>query len=229
MPTERPVMGLLDRYLNECESNGWNPAADIRMQLEEDDDNTDDDAGTDTDGDDTGSEDNEGEQSEQNTDEVSRLKREAAKRRTQLKPWSQLARDLNMTPEQIREALTKAGNTPDPVQAATAAAEQKAALKLVRANVKEAAVGVFADPADAALYLDLTKYEVDEDGDLVDPEELAEDLKAVLQRKPHLAAKAEGGKDPKPKIPGQGRRDAITSGLDAGAAEARRRLGLKSE
>lgn len=232
MPTERPAMGLLERYLDECESNGWNPAADIRMQLDEDDDdNTDDDAGTDTDGDDTDdtdSDDSEVEQPDQTADEVSKLKREAAKRRTQLKPWAQLGRELNMTPEQIREALTKAGNTPDPVQAATAAAEQKAALKLVRANVKEAAVGLFADPADAALYLDLTKYEVDEDGDLVDPDELAEDLEAVLKRKPHLAAKADGGKDPKPKIKGQGRRDATITGLEAGAAKARQRFGSET-
>lgn len=229
MPTERPVTGLLARYLDECESNGWNPAADVRMQLDEDDDNTDTDAGTDTDGDDTDSDDtdtdnSEGGQPDQTADEVSKLKREAAKRRTQLKPWSQIARDFNMTPEQVREALTASGAAPDPEQQKIADAEAKANLRLVRANVKEAAAGLFADPADAALYLDLAKYEVDEDGDLVDPEELIEDLNQVLERKPHLAA-SEKRKDPKPKIKGQGRRDATITGLEAGAAKARQRFG----
>lgn len=54
--------------------------------------------------------------------------------------------------------------------------------RVLKAEIK-AAAGDFADPADAALYLDLTKYQ----GDEIDPEVLKADLAAVLAAKPHLA------------------------------------------
>lgn len=234
MPTTaKPEKGLLDEYLAACAENGWNPDADIRMHADSPDetdidiDDTDDADSVDN-ADNADSADADDSTSDPDTsDVVSKLKREAAKRRTQLKPWAQLARDFNMTPEQVREALDAAGATPDPEQQRIADAEAKANLRLVRANVKEAAAGLFADPADAALYLDLTKYEVDVDGDLVDTEELLEDLNQVLERKPHLAASGKR-KDPKPNIQGQGRRDATITGLEAGAAKARQRYGSET-
>lgn len=69
---------------------------------------------------------------------------------------------------------------------AKAEAAEKAAVSLrervLKAEIKAAAAD-FADPADAALYLDLTKYQ----GDEIDPEVLKADLAAVLAAKPHLA------------------------------------------
>jgi hypothetical protein len=90
------------------------------------------------------------------------------------------------------------------------AATDKANARILRSEVKAAAAGKFADPADAALYLDLTSFEVDENGD-VDADEISEAIEDLLTRKPHLAATArprfqgsgDGGAARKPAGPAQ--------------------------
>lgn len=87
------------------------------------------------------------------------------------------------------------------------AAEQaaKATKRAVLAEVK-AAAAAFADPEDAAPFLDLSTYTSD-DGE-IDTEAISADLEALLERKPHLrkpAAEPEKKKQPKPD-PGQGAR-----------------------
>lgn len=87
---------------------------------------------------------------------------------------------------------------------ATKAAE-RATKRAVLAEVK-AAAGAFADPEDAAAFLDLSTYTGD-DGE-IDTEAIASDLDALLERKPHLrkpAAEPQKKKAPKPD-PGQGAR-----------------------
>jgi hypothetical protein len=82
--------------------------------------------------------------------------------------------------------------TPDAEQIkaqATRDALAKANTRILRSEVKAAAAGKFADPADALAFLDLTKFEVDENGD-VDPEEIGDAIEELLTRKPHLAATA---------------------------------------
>jgi hypothetical protein len=64
-------------------------------------------------------------------------------------------------------------------------ANEKANARILRSEVKAAAAGKFADPADVPLFLDLTKFEVDANGD-VD----ADAIEELLTRKPHLAATA---------------------------------------
>lgn len=82
---------------------------------------------------------------------------------------------------------------------------QRATQRAVRAEVK-AAAAAFADPEDAAAFLDLTSY-ADGDGE-IDTEAIAADLEALLERKPHLRLQAsEPPKKPAPKPdPGQGPR-----------------------
>lgn len=79
------------------------------------------------------------------------------------------------------------------------AAEKKAAdaaARAVKAEIK-AAAGDWADPGDAPRFLDdLSKY-INDDGD-IDDEQIAADLAAVLEAKPHLKKVAE---PPKPKAP----------------------------
>ena len=240
-----PVMGggLLAQFLAECDEQGWNPNLDVRMELEE---LSDEDAETldgftvdDFDGlADLSAEElaeiSTGDAGEGDSAEIGRLKREAGKRRLALKPWRELARDFDMTVEEIREALDGIEAEPDdkkkPVekkQRRDRSLEDRANAKVVRAEVKIAAADLFEDPADAALYLDLSQYEVDDDGDLVDLDELLVDLKEVLERKPHLA-KSEKRKGPKP-LKSQGRRDATTSGMDAGRERARARFGKSDD
>jgi ribosomal protein L35 len=63
----------------------------------------------------------------------------------------------------------------------------KANARILRSEIKAAATGKFADVSDALLNLDLTAFEVDENGD-VDADEIADAIQEVLTRKPHLAA-----------------------------------------
>jgi hypothetical protein len=70
-------------------------------------------------------------------------------------------------------------------------ANKKANTRIVRAEIRAAAAGKLADPTDAALYLDLDQFEVDENGD-VDSEEIADAITDLIKRKPHLAGTATG-------------------------------------
>lgn len=67
------------------------------------------------------------------------------------------------------------------------AALSKANTRIVRAEVKAAAKGVLADPADAYKFLDLGQFEVDENGDL-DSDEVADAIDELIKSKPYLAA-----------------------------------------
>jgi hypothetical protein len=83
-------------------------------------------------------------------------------------------------------------DTPDPEAIRREAAREattKANARILRSEIKAAAAGKLADPTDAALYLDLDKFEVDENGD-VDAEEISDAIEELLTRKPHLAATA---------------------------------------
>ena len=72
---------------------------------------------------------------------------------------------------------------------ARAEATAKANARILRSEVRAAAANKFRDPSDALAFLDLTEFEVSEDGD-VDADELSEALDDLLQRKPHLAAQS---------------------------------------
>ncbi|MET9050136.1 hypothetical protein ABZW50_03155 [Streptomyces bacillaris] len=67
------------------------------------------------------------------------------------------------------------------------AALAKANQRIIRAEVRAAAKGVLADPADAYKFLDLDQFEVDENGDL-DSEEVTEAISDLIKSKPYLAA-----------------------------------------
>ncbi|MFJ2579976.1 hypothetical protein [Kitasatospora aureofaciens] len=94
------------------------------------------------------------------------------------------------------------------LERATAAADaaskraEAATARAVRAEVKALAAAGFADPDDAAAFLDLGRY-TDSAGD-IDTSTIQADLTALLEKKPHLA-KAAGPKGPKPD-PSQGPR-----------------------
>lgn len=84
-----------------------------------------------------------------------------------------------------------------------AAESQKAAAFLaraVRSEVRALAAGLFADPEDAAAFLDLGGY-ADEGGE-VDTDSIRADLDDLLARKPHLAKPSPA---PKPRAPAPNR------------------------
>ncbi|WP_030322846.1 MULTISPECIES: hypothetical protein [Streptomyces] len=72
-------------------------------------------------------------------------------------------------------------------RAAETAALSKANTRILRAEVKAAAAGKLADPADAYKFLDLETFEVDDDGN-VDSDEIAEAIDELIKTKPYLAA-----------------------------------------
>lgn len=74
---------------------------------------------------------------------------------------------------------------------AETAANAKANARILAAEVRAAAAGQLADPSDAARYLDLSEFEVGDDGS-VDSEAITEAISDLIKRKPYLAAKATG-------------------------------------
>ncbi|MEV4020175.1 hypothetical protein AB0J35_57835 [Nonomuraea angiospora] len=98
-------------------------------------------------------------------------------------------------------------------------AEQRAQAlidRTVRAEIRAAAAAAFADPSDAAAFLDTTAY-VGDDGD-VDSSKIQADLADLLKRKPHLA-KEPDRKGPKPD-PSQGAKPGGIPDLATRIAEA---------
>lgn len=69
---------------------------------------------------------------------------------------------------------------------ARAEALQVANQRILRSEIKAAAKGVLADPADAYRFLDMSQFEVSDDGD-VDDEAIAAALKDLVESKPYLA------------------------------------------
>lgn len=93
------------------------------------------------------------------------------------------------------------GDQPDPeamLRQAETQAMARVNERLVKAEVKAAAAGKLADPADAHRFLDLSAFEVDDDGN-VDPEEVADAIDDLLKSKPYLAAQ---GGSTKPRFQG---------------------------
>jgi len=86
-------------------------------------------------------------------------------------------RDKSAEEQDIEKAKTEA----------RAEANQRANERILRADLRAAATGKLADPSDAALYLDLTKFDVSDDGE-TDSDALTEAIDDLLTRKPHLAA-----------------------------------------
>lgn len=79
-------------------------------------------------------------------------------------------------------------------QKATAKAEalEAANQRILRSEIKAAAKGVLADPADAYKFLDMSQFDVTDDGD-VDDAAIATALEDLIKSKPYLAVQ-DGGK-----------------------------------
>lgn len=110
----------------------------------------------------------------------SRFKSERDKRRELEKRLSEL------------EAPAPASDTDQPdADAIRAQAERdanaKANARIIRLEIRAAAAGKLADPADALAHLDPSSFEVDANGD-IDAEEIQEAIEDLLTRKPYLAA-----------------------------------------
>ena len=104
------------------------------------------------------------------------------------------ARDLKRRIAELEAKASdgKDGADPDAIKAeARREALAQANERILRSEVKAAAAGKLADPADALRLLDLSAFEVDDDG-TIDEEEIADAIDALLTAKPYLSA--QGGK-----------------------------------
>lgn len=140
-------------------------------------------------------------------DEMKAQRNEA---RTGLREWRSLAKELGVTDAQgLRDLIANAGKKEAPEKPAEVTetepvdvdklkreaaleATQKANDRILRSEVRAIATGKLTDPADALVYLDLSKFEVDDDG-AVDEEEITDAITSLLEKKPYLGA-AQGGK-----------------------------------
>lgn len=142
--------------------------------------------------------------------EVTKARGEAANYRTKLRDLEPKAAEWDRLAEASKSELERA-------QEAASNSEKRAAAlvdRAVRAEIKAMAADGFADPEDAAAFLDLSKYA--KDGD-IDTSAIKADLGDLLARKPHLG-KTPISRPPAPN-PAQGAGEASASALIA-AAEA---------
>ena len=124
---------------------------------------------------------------------LDRMKAERNAARKELRAF----KELGLSVDDIKALQAKgkpAGDAPDPEQIREQAraearreAQDAANARVVRAEVKAAAAGKLADPADAHRFLDLSQFEVDDDGN-VDQDELDDAIGELLSKKPYLAA-----------------------------------------
>lgn len=98
---------------------------------------------------------------------------------------------------------TPAADAPD-VDKITAEADRKANeranLRVLKADLRVAASELLADPSDAFAFLDLSQFEPDSQGEF-DPDEITDALKDLVKRKPHLSKAAQSGTKRIPVVP----------------------------
>lgn len=128
--------------------------------------------------------------------EVRKAREEAKGLRGRLKEAEPKIAEYDRLAEASKTELERAQESATASQARI----QQLQARAVKAEVKALAAGQFADPEDAAAFLDLSKY-AGEDGE-VDTEAISADLSDLLGRKPHLG-KQEPNRTPKPN-PAQG-------------------------
>lgn len=79
-------------------------------------------------------------------------------------------------------------------------ANERANLRVLKADLRVAASDLLADPSDALAFLDLGQFEPDSQGEF-DPDEIADALKDLVKRKPHLGKAAQSGTKRIPVVP----------------------------
>lgn len=108
----------------------------------------------------------------------------------------QAERDKRIAAEQKINETTPTDDAERIARDAETKALAKANDRIVRAEVRAAASGKLSDPTDALNFIDLTQFEVDDDGS-IDETEIADAITDLLAKKPYLAAQG-GPRTPKP-------------------------------
>lgn len=96
-------------------------------------------------------------------------------------------RDKRRELEQQLAAKDGADEAEQARRKAASEAESRANQRILKAEIRAAAKGRLNDPKDALTFLDLSTFEVNEDGE-IDPEEIEDAIDDLLRNKPYLAA-----------------------------------------
>ncbi|MDX2551334.1 hypothetical protein [Streptomyces stelliscabiei] len=96
--------------------------------------------------------------------------------------------------------------------------------RLIRAEVKAAAAGKLADPADAPKFIDLAKIKIGEDGD-PDAKQIKKAIEDLLREKPYLAANGQGWGD----VGGGGQQTAPPADVEPGLGRLRHAYATESK
>jgi len=98
------------------------------------------------------------------------------------------ALEEELTAERAKNAPKDGAPDPERIKVeADRAANARANARIVRSEIRVAAAGKLANPADALHFLDTSKFEVDDDGE-VDETEIADAIETLLKDRPYLAA-----------------------------------------
>lgn len=170
----------LDPAQQEHEHPGGEAAENEGTAATDQDDESDDTDADDSDIDESGQ--------PEDVKSVMRKERQAAKeaRRTA----KQHQRDAEQARKELARYKAKHGDLdPEPADPAEERI-QKANDRIRRLQVKTAAKGLFRDENDVFAYLDMSEFEVNDDGE-VDEAAVKDAIEDLLERKPYLAAEAQ--------------------------------------
>lgn len=155
------------------------------------DDDADDDEPDDDDADDADDDESEDEKAKKD------LGDKGQKAIDRMKARVKAERAKRIAAEQERDAAKNTDEAEKQRKAAEAAADERANRKIVSAEIRAAAAAAsFNDPKDALAHIDISQFDVDDDGE-VDQDDIAEAIKDLLAKKPYLAAQGGG---PKPDL-----------------------------
>lgn len=169
--------------------------------------------------------------------------------RAETREWKQLAKELGVDDAAgLKDLILNAGKPKDAPKGdpapqgeqvdveqvrreATLEATRAANERILRSEIKAAAAGKLADPADAYKFLDLGKFDITDSGD-VDADEIADAIDTLIKTKPYLAAatankwqgSADGGARNGPAGPQQLTRDDL-KGMSPEAVMAAKKAG----
>lgn len=99
--------------------------------------------------------------------------------------YESILRGLGVDPAALMKKASEQSS--GDVEAIRREANSKANTRIVRSEIRAAAAGKLADPKDALVHLDVSKFEVNDDGE-VDSDEIADAITELLKDKPYLAA-----------------------------------------
>ncbi|MFJ8109982.1 hypothetical protein [Streptomyces sp. NPDC096132] len=186
----------------------WSPVFYAGGDDEDQDDDQDDggsdggdDADDDQDGSDDQGDDGDDDADEEGADQLGDAGKQALDR---MKEKWRKERERRKAAESERDQIKGAGGNADDSEQirteADRAATAKANGRIVRSEIRAAAAGKLANPRDALAFLDVSQFEVDEDGQ-VDEDEIAEAIEDLLKERPYLGVAA---KVPEPRFQGTG-------------------------